>query len=73
MYVCMQYVLQVSKGNYENAATFQYASTLVTKIIKNNNSQSNFDFTQWFKSLGGSKLKKSSIFLKIETLNLQGD
>ena len=35
------------KGNYENGATFKCASTLVTKIIINNNSQSNFDFTYW--------------------------
>ena len=35
----------VSKGNYENRATFKYASAMVTKIVINNNSHSNFDST----------------------------
>ena len=37
--------LGIQRGNYENGATFYYASAMVTKIIINNNSQPNFDFT----------------------------
>ena len=33
---------QESKGNYENGATFQCASTLVTKTIRNNNTSVKF-------------------------------
>ena len=38
-------IATVSKGNYENGATFWCTSSLVRKIIINNNSRSNFDFT----------------------------
>ena len=67
--VQFRYQSKKLKNQFNTGGTLRY----LQKPSLTTTTYSNFDLTQWFNHLEGSKFQKSSIFMKIPTLNLEGD